>query len=83
MDLKTLWDRLNDAVDTIIRRDDNNESKSRDLLQPCIEGALNLPFLFHNFFLSVFNMTRKFCFSTSLLVILHSVTFDIVVIVLL
>lgn len=42
MDLKTLWDRLNDAIDTIIRRDDNMESKSRDLLQPCIEAALHL-----------------------------------------
>ncbi|KAK4345160.1 hypothetical protein RND71_035336 [Anisodus tanguticus] len=42
MDLKTLWDRLNDAIDTIIRRDDNTESESRDLLQPCIEASLHL-----------------------------------------
>lgn len=40
MDLKTLWDRANDAIDTIIRKDDANESE--DLLQPCIEAALNL-----------------------------------------
>ncbi|KAK8949626.1 hypothetical protein KSP39_PZI005562 [Platanthera zijinensis] len=40
MDLKTLWDRVNDAIDTIIRKDDANESG--DLLQPCIEAALNL-----------------------------------------
>lgn len=40
MDLKTLWDRANDAIDTIIRRDDTPESG--DLLQPCIEAALNL-----------------------------------------
>ncbi|KAH0466918.1 hypothetical protein IEQ34_004156 [Dendrobium chrysotoxum] len=40
MDLKTLWDRANDAIDTIIRKDDANESG--DLLQPCIEAALNL-----------------------------------------
>lgn len=41
MDLKTLWDRLNDAIDTIIRREYKDESKSRGLLQPCIEGTLN------------------------------------------
>ncbi|KAL0924258.1 hypothetical protein M5K25_005074 [Dendrobium thyrsiflorum] len=40
MDLKTLWDRVNDAIDTIIRKDDANESG--DLLKPCIEAALNL-----------------------------------------
>lgn len=43
MDITTLWNRLNDAIDTIIRRDDDNtESESRDLLQPCIEAALHL-----------------------------------------
>ncbi|XP_060208906.1 uncharacterized protein LOC132636199 [Lycium barbarum] len=42
MDLKTLWDRLNDAIDTIIKRDDSTDSESRDLLQPCIEAALHL-----------------------------------------
>ncbi|CAN4102223.1 unnamed protein product [Withania somnifera] len=43
MDLTTLWNRLNDAIDTIIRRDDDNaEFESRDLLQPCIEAALHL-----------------------------------------
>lgn len=42
MDLKTLWDRLNDAIDTIIRREYKDESKSRGLLQPCIEAALHL-----------------------------------------
>ncbi|MQM06180.1 hypothetical protein Taro_039001 [Colocasia esculenta] len=40
VDLRTLWERANDAVDTIIRRDDVNESG--DLLQPCIEAALTL-----------------------------------------
>ncbi|PKA49060.1 hypothetical protein AXF42_Ash010744 [Apostasia shenzhenica] len=40
MDMKTLWDRANDAIDTIIRRDDASESE--DLLQPCIEAALHL-----------------------------------------
>lgn len=49
MDLKTLWDRLSDAIDTVIRRDDSTESESRDLLQPCIEGTLDLPFLFFIF----------------------------------
>lgn len=40
MDLKTLWERMNDAIDTIIRRDDSTENGK--LLQPCIEAALNL-----------------------------------------
>ncbi|XP_050220326.1 uncharacterized protein LOC126670598 [Mercurialis annua] len=40
MDLKTLWDRTNDAINTIIRRDESTETG--DLLQPCIEAALNL-----------------------------------------
>ncbi|GAV85710.1 hypothetical protein CFOL_v3_29144 [Cephalotus follicularis] len=40
MDLKTLWDRTNDAINTIIRLDESTETG--DLLQPCIEAALNL-----------------------------------------
>ncbi|KAK9280506.1 hypothetical protein L1049_014198 [Liquidambar formosana] len=40
MDLKTLWDRANDAVNTIIRRDEDTETG--ELLNPCIEAALNL-----------------------------------------
>lgn len=36
MDLKTLWERMNDAIDTIIRRDESTENGK--LLQPCIEG---------------------------------------------
>ncbi|XWS26221.1 hypothetical protein CRYUN_Cryun26dG0012700 [Craigia yunnanensis] len=40
MDLKTLWDRTNDAINTIIRRDESTETG--ELLQPCIEAALNL-----------------------------------------
>ncbi|RAL52827.1 unnamed protein product [Cuscuta campestris] len=40
VDLKTLWDRVNDAIDTIIRRDESTETG--DLLQPCIEAALHL-----------------------------------------
>ncbi|KAH0988775.1 hypothetical protein GBA52_000258 [Prunus armeniaca] len=40
MDLKTLWDRTNDAINTIIRRDEGTETG--DFLQPCIEAALNL-----------------------------------------
>ncbi|KAJ6373133.1 hypothetical protein OIU76_027463 [Salix suchowensis] len=40
MDLKTLWDRANDAINTIIRRDESLETG--ELLQPCIEAALNL-----------------------------------------
>ncbi|XP_068648660.1 uncharacterized protein [Aristolochia californica] len=40
MDLKTLWNRINDAINTIIRRDESTETG--DLLQPCIEAALNL-----------------------------------------
>ncbi|WOL00227.1 hypothetical protein Cni_G08940 [Canna indica] len=40
VDLKTLQDRVNDAIDTIIRKEEATESG--DLLQPCIEAALNL-----------------------------------------
>lgn len=40
MDLKTLWDRTNDAINTIIRRDESTETG--EFLQPCIEAALNL-----------------------------------------
>lgn len=40
MDLKTLWERTNDAINTIIRRDESTEKGK--LLQPCIEAALNL-----------------------------------------
>lgn len=38
MDLKTLWHRANEAIDTIIRRDEAPETDG-DLLQPCIEGT--------------------------------------------
>ncbi|GMJ07724.1 hypothetical protein HRI_004441600 [Hibiscus trionum] len=40
MDLKGLWDRTNDAINTIIRLDESTETGV--LLQPCIEAALNL-----------------------------------------
>ncbi|KAI8024379.1 hypothetical protein LOK49_LG03G01550 [Camellia lanceoleosa] len=40
MDLETLWDRVNDAINTIIRRDESTETG--DLLPPCVEAALNL-----------------------------------------
>lgn len=36
MDLKTLWDRTNDAINTIIRLDESTETGK--FLQPCIEG---------------------------------------------
>ncbi|XP_073134983.1 uncharacterized protein [Henckelia pumila] len=39
-DFKTLWDRVNNAIDTIIRRDEGTEIG--ELLQPCIEAALLL-----------------------------------------
>lgn len=38
MDFKTLGDRLHDAIDTIIRRDESTESETGNLLVPCIEG---------------------------------------------
>lgn len=37
MDLGTLWDRVNDAINTIIRRDESSETG--ELLPPCIEGT--------------------------------------------
>nr|GFA82428.1 histone acetyltransferase [Tanacetum cinerariifolium] len=40
LDPDTLWDRLNDAVDTIIRKDETLETGA--LLPPCVEAALNL-----------------------------------------
>ncbi|KAI3711703.1 hypothetical protein L1987_70244 [Smallanthus sonchifolius] len=39
-DPETLWDRLNDAIDTIIRKDDTMETG--EFLHPCVEAALNL-----------------------------------------
>lgn len=42
MNLETLWDRLNDAVNTIIRRDETTESGDR--LPPCVEGKNILAF---------------------------------------
>lgn len=41
MDLKTLWERANDAINTIIRRDEGSE-ETGEFLQPCIEAALHL-----------------------------------------
>ncbi|KAL1531283.1 hypothetical protein AAHA92_33978 [Salvia divinorum] len=38
--VETLWDRVNDAVDTIIRKDESTETG--ELLPPCVEAALNL-----------------------------------------
>ncbi|KAF8035883.1 hypothetical protein BT93_C1795 [Corymbia citriodora subsp. variegata] len=40
MDLETLQDRTNDAINTIIRLDESTETG--ELLQPCIEAALTL-----------------------------------------
>ncbi|XAR66878.1 hypothetical protein NMG60_11013247 [Bertholletia excelsa] len=40
MDPGTLWERVNDAINTIIRRDESTETG--DLLPPCVEAALNL-----------------------------------------
>lgn len=40
MDLKSLWDRTNDAINTIIKRDESTETG--ELLQPCIEGTLSI-----------------------------------------
>ncbi|KAG5018624.1 hypothetical protein AAZX31_06G065100 [Glycine max] len=40
MDLKTLLERTNDAIDTIIRRDEHTETG--EYLRPCIEAALSL-----------------------------------------
>ncbi|XP_042050881.1 uncharacterized protein LOC121796183 isoform X2 [Salvia splendens] len=38
--VETLWDRVNDVVDTIIRKDESTETG--ELLPPCVEAALNL-----------------------------------------
>ncbi|CAN6924763.1 unnamed protein product [Brassica oleracea var. botrytis] len=39
-DADTMWNRVNDAIDTIIRRDKTTETDL--LLPPCVEAALNL-----------------------------------------
>uniref|UniRef100_A0A1J3DP51 Uncharacterized protein n=1 Tax=Noccaea caerulescens TaxID=107243 RepID=A0A1J3DP51_NOCCA len=39
-DADTMWNRVNDAIDTIIRRDESTETGP--LLPPCVEAALNL-----------------------------------------
>ncbi|XP_047332731.1 uncharacterized protein LOC124936287 [Impatiens glandulifera] len=41
LDSHTLWERINDAINTIIRRDETTET-GLDLLPPCVEAALNL-----------------------------------------
>lgn len=40
VDVDTLWSRVNDAINTIIRRDESTETG--EFLQPCIEAALHL-----------------------------------------
>lgn len=40
MDVNTLWSRVNDAINTIIRRDESTETG--EFLQPCIEGECEL-----------------------------------------
>jgi len=40
MDLTTLLERTNDAIDTIIRRDEHTETG--EYLRPCIEGSILL-----------------------------------------
>lgn len=50
MNPDTLWDRVNDAINTIIRRDESSETG--ELLPPCIEGThflLIFTFLASNF----------------------------------
>ncbi|PKI79593.1 hypothetical protein CRG98_000068 [Punica granatum] len=37
LNLETLWERVNDVVDTIIRRDKSSETG--DLLPPCVEAT--------------------------------------------
>jgi hypothetical protein len=43
MNPETLWDRVNDAINTIIRRDENTETG--ELLPPCVEGTTLLIYL--------------------------------------
>ncbi|KAJ9538959.1 hypothetical protein OSB04_031692 [Centaurea solstitialis] len=40
VDSETLWDRLNDAIDTIIKRDESTETGEE--IPPCVEAALEL-----------------------------------------
>lgn len=66
MDLKTLWDRTNDAINTIIRRDESSETG--ELLPPCIEGI-------YPFFSLYFLISKLFCFSILLCIYPLSVNF--------
>lgn len=51
MNLDTLWDRVNDAINTIIRRDESTETG--ELLPPCVEG--------NKFFHSLLCLFRSIC----------------------
>lgn len=59
-DPETLWDRVNDAISTIIRRDESSETGQ--LLPPCVEGnnsVLALTWLLHYV---IFSETCNMCF---------------------
>ncbi|GFS42680.1 hypothetical protein Acr_00g0081080 [Actinidia rufa] len=58
MDLNTLWDRANDAINTITRIDESAETGV--LLQPCIEGIHANPLLFFATFQSL-SRNGHFC----------------------
>lgn len=55
MDPETIWDRVSDAINTIIRRDESTETG--ELLPPCVEGTHSKS-LFNFTFL---NSTTKLC----------------------
>ena len=57
--LETLWDRVNDAINTIIRREETNESG--DLLPPCVEGSTFVVFWLLSWF--EMSMLREIVFA--------------------
>lgn len=46
-----MWNRVNEAIDTIIRRDESTETGP--LLPPCVEGIVTFVVSFFNAFLSL------------------------------
>lgn len=61
MSSETLWDRVNDAINTIIRRDESTETG--ELLPPCVEGTID-------FFLGYFWIHAYYYYVFMLLVFL-------------
>lgn len=65
-----MWNRVNDAIDTIIRRDESTETGP--LLPPCVEGIASLTLSMALVKLLHFDRVYGNCFEISNLVTLRS-----------